>query len=117
MAKRNGSAEAKASAVEAKIKRMVKRIVASFEPTQIILFGSHARGDADPDSDVDLLVVMPVEGSKREKQLEVRKALGCLGIPVDIILCRPEDFEWRKDYVGTIEYPAWREGRVLYTAR
>jgi len=96
---------------------MVKRIVAKFDPDRIILFGSHARGDAGPDSDVDLLVVMPVEGSKREKQLEVRMALGRLGVPVDIILSRPEDFEWRKDYVGTIEHPAWREGKVLYSSR
>ena len=117
MEKRNGSAGGKASTVEAEIKRMVKRIVAGFQPNQIILFGSHARGNAGPDSDVDLLVVMPVEGSKHEKQLEVRMALGRLTIPVDIILSRPEDFEWRKDYVGTIEHPAWREGRVLYTAR
>jgi len=102
---------------QADIRRMVRRIVERFKPEKVILFGSHARGNAGPDSDVDLLVVMPVEGSKREKQLEVRMALGRLGIPVDIVLSRPEDFEWRKDYVGTIEHPAWQEGRVLYTAR
>jgi len=105
------------SNVHTRINRMVKRIVARFDPEQIILFGSHARGDAGPDSDVDLLVVMPVEGSKRQKQLQVRMALGRLGVPVDIVLSRPEEFEWRKDYVGTIEHPAWREGRVVYSAR
>jgi hypothetical protein len=44
------------------IHRMVKRIVKKFHPQQIILFGSHARGEAGPDSDVDLLVVLPVHG-------------------------------------------------------
>lgn len=110
MAKKNGN-------IETQIQRMVQRIVAKFKPERIILFGSRARGDGGPDSDVDLLVVMPVAGSKRQKQLEMRMALGRLGVPVDIILSRPEDFEWRKEYVGTIERPAWREGRVLYTAR
>jgi len=49
------------------IERMVRRIVRQFRPERVILFGSHARGEAGPDSDVDLLVVMRVEGSRREK--------------------------------------------------
>ena len=57
--------------VAAQIERMVKRIVRKFHPEQIILFGSQARGDAGPDSDVDLLIVMPVEGSKRDKRLAI----------------------------------------------
>ena len=66
---------AKKPNVQTQIDRMVKRIVRSFRPEKIILFGSHARGDAGPDSDVDLLVVMPVEGSVAEKRLEIRMAL------------------------------------------
>jgi predicted nucleotidyltransferase len=80
----------------------------------VSLFGSHARGEAGPDSDVDLLVVMPVAGSKREKSVEIRGALPRLSIPIDIIVTTPEDFAWRKDVVGTIEWPAAREGKVLY---
>jgi predicted nucleotidyltransferase len=93
---------------------MVRRIVRRFDPERIILFGSHARGQAGPDSDVDLLVVMRVEGSKREKQLEVRMALPNVAVPVDVIVTRPDDFEWRKNYPGTIERPAHLEGKVLY---
>ena len=48
------------------IRRMVRRIVDQFDPEQVILFGSHARGKAGPDRDGDLLVVMDVKGSKRE---------------------------------------------------
>jgi len=96
------------------IRRMVKRIVERFDPDKIILFGSHARGDAGSDSDVDLLIVMPVEGSRREKQLEVRVALPASRVPVDVVVTRPEDFAWRKNVVGTIERPAAREGKVLY---
>ncbi len=93
---------------------MVRRIAAEFDPDQIILFGSHARGRAGPDSDVDLLVVMPVEGSKRAKQLEIRTAVRDVHVPKDIIVSRSEEFQWRKDTVGTIEYPAVREGKILY---
>lgn len=53
--------------VKAKIELMVERIATRVDPERIVLFGSHARGDARPDSDVDLLVVMGVIGSKREK--------------------------------------------------
>ena len=100
--------------MRAAIDRMVKRIVAKFQPQQVILFGSQARGDATADSDVDLLVVMDFEGTAFEKGLEVRLALHDILIPKDIIVTRPEDFAWRKEIVGTIEWPAAREGRVLY---
>ena len=96
------------------ISEMVNRIVEHFDPEKIILFGSHARGEAGPDSDVDLLVVMPVQGSKREKQLEIRALLHGIQLAKDIVVSRPEDFDWRKDIVGTIEYPATKEGKVLY---
>ena len=96
------------------IDRMVQRIVDRFNPDRVILFGSHARGTAGPDSDVDLLVVMPVAGSKREKQLEVRLALHEFKVSKDIIITTPEDFEWRKEIPGTVERPAAREGKVVY---
>ena len=99
------------------IDRMTRRVVRRFRPERIILFGSCARGDAGPDSDVDLLVVMPVEGSKREKQIEIRLALHDLKVPTDVIVSTPEEFAWRKDIVGTIEYPAAHDGRVLYERR
>lgn len=100
--------------IQRQIDRMVRRIVRLFRPERIILLGSHARGTATPDSDVDLLVVMPVRGRKLEMQLEIRKALHGIGVPKDIFVTTPEEFAWRKDVVGTIEYPAVREGKVLY---
>ncbi len=93
---------------------MVNRIVRQFQPEKIILFGSHARGQGGPDSDVDLLVVMPVKGSKRKMAIQIGVALHDIRIPKDIIVTTPEDFEWRKEVVGTIERPAAREGEVLY---
>jgi uncharacterized protein len=100
--------------VQTQIQKMVRRIVRRFHPERIILFGSQARGDAGADSDVDLLVVMAVRGQKLRKEIEIRVALHDFDIPKDIIVTTPEDFEWRKEVVGTIEYPAVREGKVLY---
>ncbi len=96
------------------IQQMVRRIVSRFHPERIILFGSHARGDAGPDSDVDLLVVMPLSGSKQETQVEIRLALRNIHIAKDIVVTTPEEFQWRKEIPGTIERPAAREGKVLY---
>src|SRR5713226_2533073 len=105
---------AKKTGVRTHIDRMVKRIVKKFHPERVILFGSHARADAGPDSDVDLLVVMVFEGAPRDKELEIRLVLHDILVPKDVIVTRPEDFAWRKDVVGTIEWPAAREGKVLY---
>jgi predicted nucleotidyltransferase len=102
------------STTELTLKAMVKRLVEGFDPDQIILFGSQARGDAGPGSDVDLLVIMPVRGSKRAQQLELRRALHDIPVAKDIILVTPDEVARRRDVVGTIIRPALREGRVLY---
>ena len=96
------------------IQAMVERLVDHFDPDQIILFGSQARGTARPGSDVDLLVIMPVIGSKREKRVEMRVALHDITVPKDILLATPEEVLRDKDLVGTIIRPALLEGRVLY---
>lgn len=104
----------KKSKIRKQINTMVNRIVRQFSPDKIILFGSFARGNTHPDSDVDLLVVMPVTGSKRKKAVKIGVALHDIPISKDVIVVTPEEFEWRKDIVGTIEWPAFREGKILY---
>jgi predicted nucleotidyltransferase len=93
---------------------MVRRLVEQFDPEQIILFGSHARDTAELDSDVDLLVVMPVAGSKRAQQVAMRVALHDIHVPKDIIVVTPDEVSRRRDIVGTLIRPALREGKVLY---
>ena len=100
--------------IPSEIRRMAERIVQRFDPERIILFGSQARGEAGADSDVDLLVVMSVSGSKRDKQREIRTALEDFTVAKDVIVTTPEDFAWRQEIPGTIERPAVLEGTVLY---
>lgn len=96
------------------IAEMVRRIVSQFNPDKIILFGSHALGKARRDSDVDLLVVMPVEGSKRRKATEIDGVLSDRTIPLDLIVVTPEEFERARHQIGSVLRPAALEGRVLY---
>ena len=100
--------------IQEKIDKMVRRIVKEFKPEKIILFGSYARGTPTRDSDVDLLIIMPVSGSKREKRIEIGVALHDIRIPKDIIVATPDEVERRKNLVGTIIRPAIEEGKVLY---
>ena len=103
-----------ASTVQAIIAEMVRRIVERFHPDRIILFGSHARGTADPNSDVDLLVVMQPQGSKRRRAVEIHGLLAGMGIPKDVIVVTPEEFEAYRDAPGTVIKTAWQEGKILH---
>jgi predicted nucleotidyltransferase len=96
------------------IRQMVRRLVKQFDPEQIILFGSQARGTAGPESDVDLLVVMTSVSSKRKLQLAMRLALHQFLIPFDVIVTTPDEINRRKHIPGTIIRPALIEGKVLY---
>ena len=95
------------------IHAMVRRLVRQFDPEQIILFGSHARGTAGPDSDVDFMVVMPITGSKREKRIEMQLALDDYLVTKDIVVVTPEQMQRNRNIPGTIERPAALEGRIL----
>lgn len=92
------------------IEEMVRRIVERFSPERIILFGSHARATATPDSDIDLLVVMRGPRPSREQTVEIRKVLADLPVAKDIIVVTPEFFGRYRDIVGTVVWPAVRGG-------
>jgi len=96
------------------IQQMVERIVERFAPEAVILFGSHADGTAGPDSDVDLLVVMRFEGSRRATTNTIDGALPDRKLPLDLIVVTPEELARDRNQVGTIIRPALQGGRVLY---
>ena len=93
---------------------MTERIVHAFHPVQIILFGSHARGDSHPQSDVDLLVVFSELADKRKTAVDLRRALADLPVAKDILVTTPEELERQRDWVGTVLRSAQREGKILY---
>lgn len=96
------------------LQKTSQRLVEQFHPQKIILFGSYARGTADEHSDVDLLVVCPIQGSRRKLMVEMDRALRGIGLARDIIVLTPEEFERDCQIPGTIARPAWQEGKVLY---
>lgn len=96
------------------IRQMVQAIADQFQPERILLFGSYARGNARPGSDVDLLLVMPIEGSRRKKRVQIGLSLYEYRVPVDIVIVTPQEFETDARIAGTIVRPAVREGKVMY---
>jgi predicted nucleotidyltransferase len=99
---------------QALVDAMAERIVRQFEPERIILFGSYACARATYDSDVDILVVMPIEGSQREKAREIDHALSDRTLPLDLIVVTPEQFDRMKHVAGSLIAEAHRQGKVLY---
>ena len=97
------------------LKEIVRRIVEAVQPEKIILFGSAARGEMGPNSDLDFLVIKSCK-NRRETARRIRRRLIGIGVPKDIIVATPEDIEHYKDAVGLIYRPALREGKVLYAA-
>ena len=102
------------AAPETFISTMVDRIVEAFQPAQIVLFGSHARGTATERSDVDLLVILPNVSDKRDTAINIRRVLGDLPVCKDIVVATPEEVARRGHLVGTVLRSALREGKVIY---
>lgn len=84
--------------------------------SEVILFGSYARGDAGPDSDVDFMVVEPFVRGQRSEMVRLRQVLRPLRIPVDVLVVSREGFEAWKDKINNVVYEAAREGRVYAAA-
>lgn len=96
------------------ISTTTERIVHHFQPVQIILFGSRARGKAHPQSDVDLLVVFLELADKRKTAVDIRWALANLPVAKDILVTTPEELANQCDWVGTVLRSAQQEGKMLY---
>lgn len=96
------------------LEEITRRIRTMCSPERIILFGSHARGDTDLDSDLDLLVIMNDVTHSRQESTRIRRALRGLLVPIDIIVATPEQIARYGDSPLLVYGPALREGRVLY---
>lgn len=99
---------------QAVLDEVVWRLVEAVDPDRIILFGSRARGDARPDSDVDLLIVKDSEESPGRRIVRAYRALMGLGIPKDVLWYTPQEVEDWAEARSHVVSRALREGRVLY---
>ncbi|MDP2824454.1 MAG: nucleotidyltransferase domain-containing protein [Sulfuritalea sp.] len=99
---------------EQTIQGAVERIVAAANPTRVILFGSYARGEANEDSDLDLMVVEKDVPNVGEEMVRLRSAVGSIGIGVDVLVYSEQEFAKRREWCSSPVYWAVREGKVLY---
>ena len=95
---------------------IVRRIVRVAAPERIVCFGSAARGEARPSSDVDLLVIMPGRCHRGWLTEEIYLSLIGVGRAVDVIVVTPEDVERYRDTPFLVIAPALRDGRVISAA-
>lgn len=94
---------------------LLRQIVATYAPRRVILFGSHARGEAGPDSDLDILVVLddgaPPEALHWRRRFEARKGYDGAA---DILACRVADLVDRAEVPGSLAATVLREGLTVY---
>ena len=102
-----------APAIE-KLPEAIARLVEGFDPLRIVVFGSHARGEAHPGSDLDLLVVVPHLGDKRETAVGMTKALRGLRAAIDVVPTDPDEIARRGETPGDVLRSALREGKTVY---
>ena len=99
---------------DAVIDEIVRRVVQVAEPDRIILFGSAARGDMGPDSDLDFLVVKSGEYDRAQLEGDIYVAMRGVGLAADFILVTPQQVEQYKHAKFLIIHPALEEGVDVY---
>ena len=102
----------------ATIQAIAQLIVEHFDPEQIILFGSHARGEVGAHSDVDLLVVLRTDAGRPQHGNPIRRAIAeHFVLPVDVVIRSPEVLAEQRDDPYSLIHKVLEEGKVLYERR
>jgi predicted nucleotidyltransferase len=96
------------------VQAAVDRLVEAFDPLRIVVFGSYARGETTPHSDLDLLVVLPEVEHKRDAAVAMRRVLSDVPVSIDVHPTTPEEIERRGWIKGTLLEAALSEGRDVY---
>jgi predicted nucleotidyltransferase len=95
---------------------IVRRVVEAAQPERIILFGSAARGEMGPDSDIDLLVIKAGKFNHLRVTTAIYRHLRGTDGAVDVVVVTPEEVQRYGDSPYLVIYPALREGKVVYGA-
>jgi predicted nucleotidyltransferase len=98
------------------IDEAARRIAEAAPGARVILFGSHARGEAGPDSDIDLLVIEPRVEDRFAEVVRLQRVLAPLRVPADVVVVSEAHVEDWRDVQNTMLHDALREGRVLAQA-
>ena len=102
---------------EQQIVEAVKRLAASAsQRAEVIVFGSYGRGEADENSDLDLVVIEADFEDKAGEYLRLKEAVGRVGVGVDLLLFSRHEFDRRSQVRGTLPYWAMKEGRIFHDA-
>jgi len=96
------------------LETITARIAEAIQPQKIILFGSWARGERDPHSDIDLLIIQESTLPRPQRYAQVRRLFWGMGIPMDILVYTPEEFARFQSVPGSFTHTVAREGKVLY---
>lgn len=100
-----------------KLQLILNKLIPVFQPTAIYLFGSKARGDAGPDSDYDLLLLVSDDAPKEKKRSWLAYETLCgTGIAADILILTESAFQKRLHVVASLPATVKREGKLLYAA-
>ncbi len=100
--------------VTEKISEIVNKIAFGYKPDKIILFGSYAVGNADENSDLDLLVIKDTDLPRPQRAMLVRKMLYGAMVPIDLIVYTPKEIEDAKDNEFSFVYKVMHTGKTLY---
>ena len=96
------------------LQTIASKIAEAIRPQKIILFGSWARGERGPHSDVDLLIIQESKLPRPQRYAQVRRLFWGMGLPMDILVYTPEEFARYQSVPGSFTHTIAREGRVLY---
>jgi uncharacterized protein len=102
---------------EQDLNRVVSRIVEFYQPEKVILLGSYAFGNADENSDLDLLLIKETDEHPLNRAAGIRKALRDVLLPMDILVYSPSEILKDKERKFTFIYDVLKNGKILYTVK
>jgi len=101
------------SVTDEKVKEAVRRIIEVADPSRIVLFGSRARGNNRPNSDLDLAVIIDAPDEEVRRRLPHRVLRG-IGMEVSLIVVSKEKYDRHRPWLNSVFHSIDREGVVLY---